>query len=405
MSGSDGAPPAVVLGLSPTGLYAVRELGRAGVPVLGVASQHQAGEYSRYLSFGPGGIVEAGEARRLACLRATLAETPGKAVLIPASDQDIAFLLNHADALSEVAVWQGSYSNGLAAEILGKDSFYELCRAQDIAFAPYWKAPKSELRSLAAEARFPCLIKPTRVDAVKSAMGGRKGWVVKNYTDFNHAISQVPDGDTLWLVQEIVPGPESEITLYAAYFNCEGQAQQAFTARKLRQYPPGFGSASLVQSADEPETRELSEHLLKSMGYRGIAATEFKRDPRDGQLKIIESNPRPSLWFSVSTAAGKRITLAAYRDLTGQEPLDDPPQRQGVSWRYGPKDAYAAAFYRVRREFVLPPPELAAWRRPACSVSAVFSRDDPRPAWGDFANLGRKFWERLSRVKRRARER
>jgi D-aspartate ligase len=29
------------------------------------------------------------------------------------------------------------------------------------------------------------------------------------------------------------------------------------------------------------------------IGYRGIAASEFKRDPRDGQIKLIEINPRP----------------------------------------------------------------------------------------------------------------
>ena len=42
-------PPAVVMGLSPTGLYAVRELGRAGITVTGVASGWQAGHASRYL--------------------------------------------------------------------------------------------------------------------------------------------------------------------------------------------------------------------------------------------------------------------------------------------------------------------------------------------------------------------
>ena len=39
--------PAVVLGLSPTGLYAVRELGRAGVPVVGVCSEWQTGSARR----------------------------------------------------------------------------------------------------------------------------------------------------------------------------------------------------------------------------------------------------------------------------------------------------------------------------------------------------------------------
>ena len=36
---------AAVLGMSPTGLYAVRELGEAGIRVLGVDTARQAGGY------------------------------------------------------------------------------------------------------------------------------------------------------------------------------------------------------------------------------------------------------------------------------------------------------------------------------------------------------------------------
>ena len=43
-------PFAVVLGLSPTGLYAVRELGRAGVPVFGASRSPQCGNASRFLT-------------------------------------------------------------------------------------------------------------------------------------------------------------------------------------------------------------------------------------------------------------------------------------------------------------------------------------------------------------------
>ena len=58
MTSKEKPVPAVVLGLSPTGLYAVRELGAADIPVLGVSSYKQAGNYSRYLKTGLGSIVE-----------------------------------------------------------------------------------------------------------------------------------------------------------------------------------------------------------------------------------------------------------------------------------------------------------------------------------------------------------
>lgn len=45
---TEALPPAIVMGLSPTGLHVVRTLGRAGVHVTGVADGSQAGGTSRY---------------------------------------------------------------------------------------------------------------------------------------------------------------------------------------------------------------------------------------------------------------------------------------------------------------------------------------------------------------------
>ena len=44
----------------------------------------------------------------------------------------------------------------------------------------------------------------------------------------------------------------------------------------------------------EPEVEPLGFRLLKSMGYHGIASVEFKRDPRDGQFKLMEVNMAPA---------------------------------------------------------------------------------------------------------------
>ena len=118
-------------------------------------------------------------------------------------------------------------------------------------------------------------------------------------------------------MQEIISGPESNITLWCGYIDAAGSVRQSFTARKLRQYPPGFGSASLVESEVCRETSETAERFLVKAGYRGIAAAEFKRHPKTGELKIIEVNPRPSLWFSVSTKSGVRLVERPWQSQMG----------------------------------------------------------------------------------------
>ena len=393
-------PPAVVMGLSPTGLYAVRELGRAGIAVTGVASGWQAGNASRYLNDCLN--AAAGDARLTALLERFPAQG-AKPVLIPTSDEDIAFIAAHKNTLTPRFAIQKSYLDGTAGTMLSKERFYARCDELGIAYPRFWKCSPADLLTLKDEVRYPCLIKPSKVHEAKALMAGKKGWVAKDAAAFEKLARDIPLGAGLLLLQEIVPGPESEITLYAAYFDQQGQPRQTFTGRKLRQYPPGFGSASLVCSQQEPETQAIAERLLKAVGYRGIAAAEFKRDQRDGQLKIIEVNARPSLWFSLSTAAGKTLTLAAYHDLSGSgETPPDLPQENGVRWRFAFKDMYSAWFYKTHPDFVLPAPAIPAATTPPKQVFAVYDANDRSPMMADWFNMGKKAFRPLAaRMKQR----
>lgn len=379
-------PPAVVLGLSPTGLYAVRELGRAGVSVTGVASDNQAGGWSRYLK---DVIIEADAAQKLAKLINRFKGAPQKPVLIPSSDQDIDFIIENAAELDTHFRFQASYADGLASAIITKEQFYALCAEHGVAYPALWRGTREEIAELRSQIAFPCMIKPSRIHDIKDQMRGKKGWVARDEADFGRAIAEIPDNAGVLLAQEIVPGPESEITLFCGFFDDAGECQQAFTCRKLRQYPPGFGSASLVESGPEQDSLAKAEAFLKALSYRGIAAAEFKRGP-DGTLKIIEINPRPSLWFSASTASGRFVTLAAYRAMAGLSAPEDRPQKQGVLWRYALKDLFSSVFYRLKRDFLLPAPHTPSFLNFNRTTWAVFATDDPAPVLGELANFGRK---------------
>lgn len=382
------------MGLSPTGLHVVRELGRTGVPVVGVAETLQAGRLSRYLA---DCIVETDPTRRLEALCGRFRQgVAAKPVLIATSDQDIDFIIANAARLAAHFSFQRSYADGLAARIMTKESFYELCLQHGVAFPRLWKALPKDIAGLREAIAYPCMIKPSRIHDVKAKMAGRKGWIVRNPRELDAVLPGIPRDCGLLLLQEIVPGPESAITLYCGYFDANGGVHQPFTARKLRQYPPGFGSASLVQSAPEEESRLIAERLLRGIGYAGIAAAEFKRHPVTGELKMIEINVRPSLWFSVTAASGKHPVLAAYQDLAGlAECVPEEPQQDRVRWRYGPKDAWSAAFYRLRRGFVLPPPDVEAVGAANKRVSAVYASDDPKPVLADALTFATKIGRRL----------
>lgn len=391
-------PPAIVLGLSPTGLHVARTLGRAGVRVIGVGDGMQSARWSRYLDRC---LSIADSAQKLEALCGLFPETPqdqpGRPVLVPTSDQDVELILQNGERLGRHFAFQDSYRDGLAGRIMAKDSFYQLCAANAVSFPALLETGRDGLAALPDRLALPWMIKPARIHAIKTQMAGSKGWIVQDPDQLKDIQSDIPEGAGTLLVQEIVPGPESEITLVCVHMDRAGEARQVFTARKLRQFPPGFGSASLVQSHAEPDSAAIVTALLKALGYRGIAAAEFKRDPRSGELKIIEINVRPSLWFSVSDAARKPVVLSAYRELAGVEEIPaEQPQIDGVRWRYGLKDSWSALFYARRRGFVLPPPDISsagpAWHR----LSAVWDPRDPGPALADLANLAYKAVTRVA---------
>lgn len=383
----------IVLGLSPTGLYAVREAARAGYSVLGVGAPGAPGLWSRFLS---SSISEKTPAARVEAIVQRMPKSDGdKPVLIVTSDQDLEEVIARADDLAGRVHLQGAYTDGLAARIMDKDSFYQICANQSVAYPSLWAANVVQAMKYRDLISYPAMIKPARIQDVKHLMAGRKGWVVRSPADFDLVLPLIPEEAGMLLMQEIVPGPESAITLWCGYFDAYGRVRQRFTARKLRQYPAGFGSASLVQSEYCRETIEIAERILSTLGYRGIAAAEFKRDPETGDLKIIEVNPRPSLWFSATTTAGVPLVETVIAEAKGTPLPPEIRQRDGVLWRYSSKDLASRLFYLCNGNFVLPAPDLSSMAPVTAYADVTWAKDDPAPSFGELVSFAGKVASRF----------
>ena len=387
----------VILGGSPTGLYALRELAGAGFDVAvadtsaGCASRSSLVRHRERRFVGSLEEIKAW----LWSLRDRCDEAP---ILLPTSDVFIEFLSQHFDELATAFRIFSCYER-IAGELLDKEAFHRLCVRHGIPVPGVWRAESvRDLRNLADVIPYPCILKPLLIHRARSFLRGGKLIVVNDRHQFITGVSTIPRESGEWLVQEIIPGPESEITLFGGYIDASGGSVEAFTGRKLRQYPIGFGSASLVSSEPCEETRSLSERFLAEIGFRGVCGSEFKRDPRDGILKIIEINPRPTLWFQITHDAGLRVVEAACRDLAelafapSRRPQDDK-----VRWRYLAKDVVSKFSYsRHGTRFILPAPVIP---RAAASTRSwpVFSWRDPWPALVEPLLFTAKAWDRRRR--------
>lgn len=162
--------------------------------------------------------------------------------------------------------------------------------------ATYWPRSMEEVREVAEEVRYPCVVKPRKgaggiglryahsADELMGMYGSCRGG-----KDVVH--------DFRWpMVQEYVPG---EIHDVCVLFN-RGKCVAALTQQRVKMYPISGGRGVVNETTDEPELRETAVQLLASLDWHGPAMVEFKVDSRDGTAKVLEINSR--FWGTLDLA-------------------------------------------------------------------------------------------------------
>ncbi len=381
-------PTAVVMGLSPTGLHIARTLKRLGVSVIGVGRPGEVGFSSSVLSQS---IVDDGSFDVFERLRQVLVGQ--SAVLMPSSDEYIELIgsTSRPDFLI-----QNSYHSGAADLLLTKSAFYEKCDKLGLKYPRTLTLAPGAPREVLSEINLPILLKPSRMHEHKAMMRGTKGWVINDDAELTALWPRISSFPGELVAQEFIPGPESEIRLVCGTLRAGGEASSLFTCRKLRQYPRGIGSASVVQSSEEPDAAEMALTFLRSINYQGIFGAEMKKHAGTGELYFIEINPRTSLWFSVSEAAGCPVVQQSYLDVV--DPDGTPlgcAQQPGVRWRYWIKDKVTQAGYAFKPHPVFPKPRMNDAGPVRKRLWAVYEPSDPWPALVEPLGLARKFMRRL----------
>src|SRR6185437_4458297 len=120
------------------------------------------------------------------------------------------------------------------------------------------------------------------------------------------------------MVVEMVPGPDSRLCSYYTYLDESGTPLFHFTKRVIRRSPPVFGGGSYHITDWLPEVKELGLRFFQAVGLRGLGNVEFKRDERDGRLKLIECNARFTEANCLVMASSLDLPLLVYNRLVGR---------------------------------------------------------------------------------------
>ncbi|MCV2217529.1 carboxylate--amine ligase [Thauera sp. Sel9] len=392
-------PPCFVLGIeTQIGVGVIRELARAGVRVIGLASRERSiGLASRHLERG----VVVGPARNDAlvqCIRA-LGEEYGGAILLGISETDLQWLMTHRDTFGPVKVIAPQPDT--FARVLDKARTLALAESVGIR-VPRTRAAESleEWEAACAELNYPVVVK--WADPIAAMPRLREhGLALQKLEYATDAPSLRRIGERfavagIWpLIQEYCPGRG----LGQFFFMHEGQVVRRFQHLRIAEWPPegGFSSVcDVVPLSQHQALQERSIALLRAIGWEGCAMVEYRLDEATGEAALMEINGRFWGSFPLAVQAGASFASLAYHlQGLGRTPAL-PPLRETLRCRMVSTEVKRLVRLlfqpgRIRDPFFDIQPGRELWRfardflRPN-TCYYLWDRRDPGPFLADMRN-------------------
>jgi predicted ATP-grasp superfamily ATP-dependent carboligase len=261
-----------------------------------------------------------------------------------------------------------------------KGAFAELTRSVDVPAPATWILQSAEDLGPIPDVVFVNAFLKPRDSHAFLARYGVKGLRVHSKAEASRTLHELrEDGDLSFLLQEYVPGPSSEHYFVDGFVDRDQRVTGLFARRRLRMYPEDFGNSSYMVSVALPDVGSAVpsiSRLLQHVQYRGMFSAEFKRDARDGLLKVLEVNVRAWWYVEFAQRCGLNVCRMAYQDALGMPVSQSRDYRVGESLVYAYYDLFACRARHRRGEL-----SLREWLRSwVVSCRPIFARDDPVPS-------------------------
>ncbi|HEV3110995.1 MAG TPA: hypothetical protein VGY99_10915 [Candidatus Binataceae bacterium] len=381
MTLEDSSTPVVVLvGHHHVGIGIARSLGRLGVPVYGVDSDRFSPIFfSKYCR---GKFIwdlhTAPVQDSIAFLTDISRKIGRRALLIPTSDIGAMFVDEQAGRLAANYIFPDRDA-ALGRSLCNKREMYYLAKKWNID-VPQTAFPHSreDVLEYLKTARFPILLKP-----IYNMVPGLKPWrmmTVNTERELLDHYDAVEDPATPnVMLQEYIPGGDEMTWTFNGYFDRNGNCPVVFTGRKLRNFPPYFGQASLAICAKNDHVEKTTLGFMKGIGYRGPLDLGYRYDARDGKYKVNDINPRIGAMFRLFVGDnGMDVVRALYQDMTGQ-PVIPACAPEGRKWIVEDVDFLSSFRYWRDGKFTL-----KQWMNSFRGVREMtfLAADDPLPFAG-----------------------
>jgi len=319
----DVSTPVLVMGGMENALSIVRSLGRVGVRVSVSSAPNCFACRSRYCADSFPVAVEAHQSSFWEKLLLSEQKPLKGNMLLACSDDAIQFVAQHKEALLAHYVVDENIPE-LQKAMLDKQKTLEMAREAGCPIPLFWNVNSlADVNSLVDgnsddSVTFPVMIKPINSHIFRRTYPGKKYLMAKNFQELVSTVTETLEKGVEVMVCEMIPGPDSQLSSYYTYIDDQGNALFHFTKKVIRRFPVNHGGATYHITEWDEDTAEMGERFFRGIGFRGLGNIEFKRDLRDGKLKVIECNARFTAAQELLVRCGLDISLIVYRRLSGQ---------------------------------------------------------------------------------------
>ena len=368
----------------------VRSLGRLGIPMMVGSNVPLAmAGVSRYaarrFAYPPD---EAGlEATHAVLIEQVRAWKPD--VLMPVFEHGWKTILAFHDEYSRLTAVVSNPGRELFNLLHSKDHMAKYAERHGVPI-PRTLRPQSrdEALAMADQLPYPVLLKPRQSTA---GIGIRRA---NNPREFAETLARAPD---VPVIQEHIEGEDLELTILCVH----GEPIAGSAYETLRNFPLPYGPSIACRTIRDDAFMRTGTDFLIRLGYHGVAHLDFRRDRRDGQVKLLDFNPRLAGTNEVSLRSGVNFPLMLYRLALGEHVNPCFTYDVGLEFRW--------LLFKELQHLAQTPNkartvrELLRWRHVATNVSFA----DPLPHLAEGFSLLRRSvgrWRSSSRRKGRTAE-
>ncbi len=310
-------PPVFLFEMIDHGYAIGKSLHQLGIKTVGFFPSSKNFEYFSRLPYKKYVTPENNE-ERLEPLIGAAKEFATKPVLIINNESFYPFIYQYLDELKQHFLFELP-DKGILNMLLEKDLFNAFALKNNIRIPVSVEISNQEPVSQNAfnHLQFPLVIKPKyRSPDWAARYKFRKAFVAQTLEESVSICKELFGVVDRLIVQEWIPGPDSNVYFCLTYLTTQGQVLEIFCGQKIHQHPILLGNTSSAIPIKNKIVEQETLRILKLSGTSGFCSVEFKKHEITGEYYVIEPTVgRIDRQQYISSASNRDVVLTAYCHL------------------------------------------------------------------------------------------